>query len=190
MKVRIPNNGGMADMLRKAQQVQEEMAAKQIELEGREYEISAGGGAVTVKINGKREILDIRLSEEVIDPDDPDHFFLGRVAIKPDAHDQVHAEFTMEAVCEPWRYALMETKRRVEVDGTAPVDVVIRNNGVKTLCPDIEVEGSVTLTHNGASVTLTTGVYKITDIKLRQGFNVVGVTGNGSVEFRYREATL
>ena len=72
MKVRIPNNGGMADMLRKAQQVQEEMAAKQIELEGREYEISAGGGAVTVKINGKREILDIRLSEEVIDPDDPE----------------------------------------------------------------------------------------------------------------------
>ena len=73
MKVRIPNNGmpgHMADMLKKAQKMQEEMQEAQAELETREYEISAGGGAVTVKINGKREILSLNITPEIVDPDD------------------------------------------------------------------------------------------------------------------------
>ena len=71
MKVRIPNGGNqMADMLRQAQKVQEDMAAKQEELDAREYEIKAGGGVVTVKINGKKEILAIDLDPEIVDPDD------------------------------------------------------------------------------------------------------------------------
>ena len=68
MKVRIPNNGNqMADMLRK---MQEDMAAKQEELYAREYEVSAGGGVVSVKINGKKEILAIDIQPEIVDPDD------------------------------------------------------------------------------------------------------------------------
>ena len=46
------------------------MAAKQEELDAREYDISAGGGVVNVKINGKKEILAIDLSPEIVDPDD------------------------------------------------------------------------------------------------------------------------
>ena len=75
MKVRLPKGmgGGPQDMnslMRQAQKMQEDMAAKQEELEAREYEISAGGGVVNVKINGKKEILSISLSPEIIDPDD------------------------------------------------------------------------------------------------------------------------
>ena len=43
---------------------------EQAEMEEREYEISAGGGAVTIKINGKKEILSIDLDPEIVDPDD------------------------------------------------------------------------------------------------------------------------
>ena len=50
--------------------MQEDMAQKQEELEAREYDISAGGGVVNVKINGKKEILAVKLSPEVVDPDD------------------------------------------------------------------------------------------------------------------------
>jgi len=50
--------------------MQEDMAAKQEELDAREYDISAGGGVVNVKINGKREILAIDLQPEIVDPDD------------------------------------------------------------------------------------------------------------------------
>lgn len=73
MKVRIPQQGGMgnmSDMLKKAQKMQEEMAAMQAELAEREYEISAGGGAVKVKINGKHEILALDIQPDVVDPDD------------------------------------------------------------------------------------------------------------------------
>lgn len=69
MKVRVPNNSGanMANMLKK---MQDDMAAMQEELEAREYEVSAGGGVVNVKINGKREVLAIDIKEEIVDPDD------------------------------------------------------------------------------------------------------------------------
>ncbi len=75
MKVRLPKGmgGGPQDMnslMRQAQKMQEDMAAKQEELEAREYDISAGGGVVNVKINGKKEILSISLSPEIVDPDD------------------------------------------------------------------------------------------------------------------------
>ena len=73
MKVRIPQSGGpsnMQAMLKQAQKMQEDMAAKQEELEAREYDISAGGGVVNVKINGKKEILSVKLAPEIVDPDD------------------------------------------------------------------------------------------------------------------------
>ncbi len=74
MKVRIPQGAGgpsnMQAMLKQAQKMQEDMAAKQEELEAREYDISAGGGVVNVKINGKKEILSVKLASEIVDPDD------------------------------------------------------------------------------------------------------------------------
>ena len=75
MKVRLPQGMGggpsnMQSMLKQAQKMQEEMAEKQAELEQREYETSAGGGVVSVKINGKKEILSVKIDPEVVDPDD------------------------------------------------------------------------------------------------------------------------
>ena len=60
----------MQALLRQVQKAQEDVAAKQEELDAREYEISAGGGVVTVKINGKKEILAIDLKPEIVDPED------------------------------------------------------------------------------------------------------------------------
>ena len=60
----------MQGMIRQAQKMQEEMAAKQEELDAREYEVQAGGGAVIVTINGKKEILNIEIAPEIVDPDD------------------------------------------------------------------------------------------------------------------------
>ena len=75
MKVRLPKGvgGGAQDMnsiMRQAQKMQEDMAAKQAELEEREYDISAGGGVVNLKINGKKEITSLSLAPEIVDPDD------------------------------------------------------------------------------------------------------------------------
>ena len=75
MKARIPSEykGGPANMqgmLRQAQRMQEQVAEVQAQLEAKEYEIKAGGGVVTVKINGKKEILALDIAPEIVDPDD------------------------------------------------------------------------------------------------------------------------
>ena len=75
MKVRIPQGmgggpGNMQSMIKQAQKMQEDMAAMQEELEAREYDVAAGGGVVNVKINGKKEILSVKIAPEVVDPDD------------------------------------------------------------------------------------------------------------------------
>ena len=75
MKVRLPQGMGggpsnMQAMIKQAQKMQEDMAAKQEELEAREYDVSAGGGVVNIKINGKKEILSVKIAPEVVDPDD------------------------------------------------------------------------------------------------------------------------
>ena len=60
----------MSGMMKQVQKMQEDMAALQSELEEREYEVSAGGGMVTVKINGKREILHMDIQPDIVDPND------------------------------------------------------------------------------------------------------------------------
>ena len=75
MRANIPKGMGggpqnMQAMLRQAQKMQEDMAALQEDLDAREYEIKAGGGMVTVNINGKKEVLSIDIQPEIVDPDD------------------------------------------------------------------------------------------------------------------------
>ena len=62
--------GNMSNLMKQAQRMQRQMEEKQKEMEEKEWEATAGGGAVTVKVSGKREILSVKLSPEVVDPDD------------------------------------------------------------------------------------------------------------------------
>lgn len=70
MRANIPKAPSQSEMMRQVQKMQEDMQSKQAELDAREYEVSAGGGVVKVKINGKKEILNIDIAEEIVDPDD------------------------------------------------------------------------------------------------------------------------
>ena len=73
MKARMPAGFGRPDvnaLMRQAQKMQEDMKAKQAELEAAEYTGSASGEMVTVKMNGKHEVLSISIKPEAVDPDD------------------------------------------------------------------------------------------------------------------------
>ena len=75
MKARLPQGMGggpqnMQAMMRQAQKMQEQMEQVQAELEAREYEIASGGGAVRLKINGKKEITSLTISPDIVDPVD------------------------------------------------------------------------------------------------------------------------
>jgi hypothetical protein len=62
--------GNMNNMMKQVQKMQKQMEKMQSELEEREVEASAGGGAVSIKVNGKKEILEVNIQPEVVDPDD------------------------------------------------------------------------------------------------------------------------
>ena len=75
MKARLPQGrgggpGNMQSMLKQAQKMQEDMAALQEDLDARDYEVAAGGGAVKIKINGKLEVSGVEIDPDVVDPDD------------------------------------------------------------------------------------------------------------------------
>ena len=62
--------GNMQQLARQAQKLQKQMTEVQEALDAREYEATAGGGMVTAKINGKKELLALTIKPEAVDPDD------------------------------------------------------------------------------------------------------------------------
>ena len=62
--------GNMNNLMKQAQKMQRQMEEGQKELEAKEFSAKAGGGAVEVTVSGKKEVLKVQLSQEVVDPDD------------------------------------------------------------------------------------------------------------------------
>ena len=60
----------MNALMKQAQQMQQKMATLQKELESRELETSSGGGMIKIRVNGKQEILEIKINPECVDPSD------------------------------------------------------------------------------------------------------------------------
>ena len=61
---------GLGNIMKQAQQMQQKIARLQQELEGREIEAAAGGGMVTAVVNGKQQLLSVKIEKAVVDPED------------------------------------------------------------------------------------------------------------------------
>ena len=62
--------GNMNNLMKQAQRMQRQMEETTKELETKEYTASAGGGAVSVTVSGKKEVTAVKISPEAVDPDD------------------------------------------------------------------------------------------------------------------------
>ncbi len=64
--------GGMNinQLMKEAKKMQADMEKSQEELVAKEFEASAGGGAINVKVSGSKEIKEIKIQKDVVDPDD------------------------------------------------------------------------------------------------------------------------
>ena len=67
-----PGGGSQAQQMRQIQAMQAEMERVQEELDAKEVETTAGGGAVAVRVNGKKEVLSIKIDPDVMDKEDPE----------------------------------------------------------------------------------------------------------------------
>ena len=62
--------GNMQQLMRQAQKLQKQMAEAEEALDAAEYEAQSGGGMVKVKVSGKRELVELNIDPEVVDPED------------------------------------------------------------------------------------------------------------------------
>lgn len=71
-KSRIPMGmgGNMNNMIKQAQKMQQNMLKMQEEIEQTEFEATAGGGVISVKMSGKKELTEVKIKPEAVDPDD------------------------------------------------------------------------------------------------------------------------
>ncbi len=64
--------GNMQQLVRQAQKMQEQLEKTQEELDRKEYEASSGGGAVSCRVSGRRELLSLSIRPDAADPEDVD----------------------------------------------------------------------------------------------------------------------
>lgn len=60
----------MNNLMKQAKKMQEEMQKSQEELSSKEFDSTAGGGAISVKVTGEKVIKEIKIKPDVVDPDD------------------------------------------------------------------------------------------------------------------------
>ena len=132
------------------------------------------------------------MREEIVFPDDSTRYAVGRLSVNLGYSDMAHAEVSVQAVCEPWRYNQQETQVTVMATEDANIGV-LSNSGRRILVPDVVVSGagaSVHLTCGEHSWTLNEGSYRLPDLELRKGNTFLAYNGYGTVTFKYREAIL
>lgn len=68
----FPGTGGgnMNNLLRQAQKMQADMEKTQADIEAKEFDVTSGGGAVTITMNGKKKVKAVKINPEVLDKDD------------------------------------------------------------------------------------------------------------------------
>ena len=130
---------------------------------------------------------------EIVFPDDPHRFAVGRVRVKPIYNDMAHAAVSVSAVCEPWLYNRAETV--VVLTATSAKQVVtLKNSGRLSLVPTVVVEGSganVLIELDGVSYALSEGTFDtLSRLYLRPGDTPLTYSGGGTVCIKYREAVL
>lgn len=134
---------------------------------------------------------------EIIHPDFPDHYLVGRVTVKTEYNDMAHCAVSLTAICEPWKYSKMETVNSWPS--------LLYNGGGMTVVPKITVTGNacsawVVCLDRNVSVYLTAGTHILPELAIHPDETLsvelmdVGNSFFGSpvedITFSYREAVL
>ena len=130
---------------------------------------------------------------EIVLPDNPDHYALGRVGVRQLYNDPAHAAVEISGTCEPWLYAAEETRVLIQAT-TIESTTTLHNAGAMSVVPVLEVTaedgGNVILKYGTSSGAFSTGTYSWPALLLTPGYHDVRCSGAGSVTIKYREAVL
>lgn len=126
---------------------------------------------------------------KIIDPDYPDYYFIGEITVSNIRNDRAYGTFTISGDCEPFKYSVEEINRLISLTSTESV-INLTNGGTKTLIPTVTVDGNANIKIGNDSVSLGSGTYKLTALRLPSGSTPITVSGSGTLTLTYREAIL
>ena len=116
---------------------------------------------------------------------DDDYYYTGRATINQWECVKRKGKIVIQIDSEPYKYLVTETNRKVTVsDETKMVSLP---NSRKTVCPILNVSGSITLTIDGVDYNLAEGKQRLINFKLIEGNNTLKVRGNGTLTKSYRQ---
>ena len=124
---------------------------------------------------------------KIVHDDDPDWFYVGRLALSEFREEKGVGKFTIEADCEPYKLYHTQTLHTEVVDGSASI---VLNNSRKRAIPTIQTNAEMTIVYNGLTLVHSAGTYLHPDIELVEGNNVIDVTGTGTITFTWQEGRL
>lgn len=126
----------------------------------------------------------------IILPDDSEHYLTGRLSVSRLYNDNAHGSVRVDAVCNPWLYAMQETV--IDLQAKAQVqEAILINQGRLSVVPVVEVrDGDVQLTYGDHEWSLSEGIYSLADLYLRHGQHHITYSGNAPIRITYREAIL
>lgn len=169
------------------------------ETDGQPYYGPANLDATLESSEGDRYARQARIDEminaldgmriNIVHPDHPNHYLVGRVQFYPQYNDLAHAAVQIKAVCEPWLYKAEETFVRL-ISSTSEQVASVTNPGRLAVVPTVVITGTVTLTYGANSWTLPAGEHILPDLYLTPGTHQVTYKGTGTITLRYREAVL
>lgn len=132
------------------------------------------------------------LTFDILLPDDPLRYIVGRVSVAEDYNDPAHAAVTVTATCEPWKYNRYTTDVTLLAASEAQQAQLV-NSGRLEVVPVLTVTGdgaNVLLEYGGDSIALSAGTYQWPELLLTPGSHVVTYSGAGVLLISYREAVL
>jgi len=128
-------------------------------------------------------------TKQIVLPDRPEYYLVGRIHTAVTYSDLAHAAVTITANVEPWFYNSRESRVELGVTETAAT-AHIYNHGGRTVVPMLSVINDVTVKIGDAETKLETGFYKWPALILPPGLTSIGYFGNGILVLTYREAVL
>lgn len=132
------------------------------------------------KLNGRKM--------KIIDDDDPDFWYYGRVSVDDLDKDKNIATIAVECDCEPFKYKLNKTTKQVTVSGSTSVQLT---NLRQHVTPTLNSTAAIDVTYEGTKYSVsTTGDFIIPELVLKEGQNTLTITGTATVTITYQEGGL
>ena len=131
------------------------------------------------KIHGRRF--------KIFNYDDLNYYYIGRLSINEFKIDRAKGSFVLEATCNPYKYKAEKTFIEKTIAGT---ETIVLQNERKRVVPKITTDATMQLVFKDRTISLSEGTFEYLNLYLNEGETTVTVTGNGTIQFQYQEASL